>query len=63
MPEIRGKVNTAICFAKAEEDTIAQLPMMCGTEMTKGSNYFIDVIGESADVIEVSEPIFNYKAG
>ena len=38
MLEIKGKVNTAICFAKVVEDeAIAQIQRMCDTEMTRGS--------------------------
>ena len=36
--EIKGKVNTAICFARVVEDAaVAQIQRMCDTEMTKGS--------------------------
>ena len=38
MLEIKGRVNTAICFAKVvEEEAIAQVRRMCDTEMTRGS--------------------------
>ncbi len=38
MLEIRGKVNTAICFARVVEDeAIEQIRRMCDTEMTRGS--------------------------
>ena len=38
MLEIRGKVNTAICFAKViEDEAVAQIRRMCDTEMTRGS--------------------------
>ena len=38
MLEIKGKVNTAICFAKViEDEAIAQIRRMCDTEMTRGS--------------------------
>ena len=38
MLEIKGKVNTAICFAKVVEDeAIEQIRRMCDTEMTRGS--------------------------
>ena len=38
MLEIRGKVNTAICFARViEEEAVAQIRRMCDTEMTRGS--------------------------
>jgi RNA-splicing ligase RtcB len=38
MLEIRGKVNTAICFARIiEDEAIAQIRRMCDTEMTRGS--------------------------
>jgi len=38
MLEIKGRVNTAICFAKIiEEEAIAQIRRMCDTEMTRGS--------------------------
>ena len=38
MLQIKGKVNTAICFAKVvEEEAIAQVQRMCDTQMTSGS--------------------------
>ena len=38
MIQIRGKVNTAICFARVVEDeAIEQIRRMCDTEMTRGS--------------------------
>ena len=38
MLQIKGKVNTAICFARVVEDAaVAQIQRMCDTEMTKGS--------------------------
>ena len=38
MLEIKGKVNTAICFARViEDEAIAQIRRMCDTEMTRGS--------------------------
>ena len=38
MLEIKGKVNTAICFAKViEDEAVAQIRRMCDTEMTRGS--------------------------
>lgn len=38
MLEIKGKVNTARCFAKVvEEEAIAQIQRMCDYEFTKGS--------------------------
>ncbi|MBR3123926.1 MAG: RtcB family protein [Mogibacterium sp.] len=38
MLEIKGRVNTAICFAKViEEEAVAQIRRMCDTEMTRGS--------------------------
>lgn len=38
MLEIKGKVNTALCFARVVEDeAIAQIRRMCDTEMTRGS--------------------------
>ena len=38
MLEIKGKVNTAICFAKViEDEAVAQIKRMCDTEMTRGS--------------------------
>lgn len=38
MLEIKGKVNTAICFAKViEDEAVAQIRKMCDTEMTRGS--------------------------
>lgn len=36
MLEIKGKVNTAICYAKViEEDAIEQIRTMCDYELTK----------------------------
>ena len=38
MLEIKGKVNTAICYAKvAEDDAIAQIQRMCDYNLTEGS--------------------------
>lgn len=38
MLEIRGKVNTAICFARViEDEAVDQIRRMCDTEMTRGS--------------------------
>lgn len=38
MLEIRGKVNTAICFARViEDEAIAQIRRMCDTGMAGGS--------------------------
>ena len=38
MLEIKGKVNTAICFAKViEDEAIDQIRRMCDIEMTRGS--------------------------
>ena len=38
MLEIKGKVNTAICFARViEDEAIEQIRRMCDTEMTRGS--------------------------
>ncbi len=38
MLQIKGKVNTAICFARVVEDeAIEQIRRMCDTEMTRGS--------------------------
>ena len=38
MLEIKGRVNTAICFAKViEDEAIGQIRRMCDTEMTRGS--------------------------
>ena len=38
MIEIKGKVNTAICYAKVVEDkAIEQIQRMCDYEFTKGS--------------------------
>ncbi len=38
MLKIRGKVNTAICFAKViEDEAVEQIRRMCDTEMTRGS--------------------------
>lgn len=38
MMEIKGQVNTAICFAKIiEEEAIEQIRRMCDYEFTAGS--------------------------
>ncbi len=38
MFEIKGKVNTAVCYAKVvEEEAIAQIRRMCDYEFTNGS--------------------------
>lgn len=38
MFEIRGKINTAVCFATVvEEEAIGQIRRMCDYEMTAGS--------------------------
>lgn len=38
MLQIKGKVNTAVCFARVVEDeAIEQIRRMCDTEMTRGS--------------------------
>ena len=38
MMEIKGKVNTAICFAKViEDEAIEQIRRMCDYEFTEGS--------------------------
>ena len=38
MLEIKGKVNTAVCFARViEDEAIEQIRRMCDTEMTRGS--------------------------
>ncbi len=38
MLQIKGKVNTAICFVRVVEDeAIEQIRRMCDTEMTRGS--------------------------
>lgn len=38
MFEIRGKINTAVCFAKViDNEAISQIMRMCNTEMTRGS--------------------------
>ena len=40
--EIKGKVNTAICYAKVvEEDAIEQIRSMCDFSMTEGSKICI----------------------
>ena len=42
MLEIKGKVNTAICYAKViEEDAIEQIRTMCDYELTKDSKMFM----------------------
>ena len=51
MMEIKGQMNTAICFAKVIED-----------EAIEQIYRIIDVIRESVDVIEVLKPIYNFKA-
>ena len=39
MLEIKGKVNTAICYAKViEEDAIEQIRTMCDYELTKSAS-------------------------
>ena len=41
MLEIKGRVNTAICFAKViEEEAIEQIRRMCDYEFTEGSRIF-----------------------
>lgn len=52
MFEIRGKVNTAICYA-----TLDEAPMAC-----KSLEDIIEVIADSVDIIEVLKPIYNFKA-
>ena len=38
MLEIKGKVNTAICYAKViEDEAIGQIRRMCDYDMTAGS--------------------------
>ena len=38
MLEIKGKVNTAICYAKEiEDEAIEQIRRMCDYELTRGS--------------------------
>ena len=38
MLEIKGKVNTAVCFARViEDEAIEQIRRMCDTEMTRGN--------------------------
>ena len=38
MLEIKGKINTAICYANIiEEEAIAQIRRMCDYEFTEGS--------------------------
>ena len=38
MLEIKGKVNTAICYAKViEEEAIGQIRNMCDYELTRSS--------------------------
>ena len=48
--EIKGKVNTAVCYAKTVEDeAVEQIRRMCDYEMTEGSKIRIRVgvsIGE-----------------
>ena len=51
MMEIKGQMNTAICFAKVIED-----------EAIEQIYRIIDVISERVDVIEVLKPIYNFKA-
>ena len=67
MLEIKGKVNTAICYAKViEEDAIEQIRTMCDYELTKDSKIRImpDVhagagctIGTTMTVIDKACPI------
>lgn len=54
MFEIKGKINTAICYAKVVED---EAPMAY-----KSLEDIIDVIEESVDIIEITKPIYNFKA-
>lgn len=66
MFEIKGKVNTAICYAKVvEEEAIEQIRRMCDYEFTQGSNIRImpDVhagkgctIGTTMTVIDKAVP-------
>ena len=38
MTEIKGKINTAVCFAKIiEDDAVEQIRRMCDYEFTEGS--------------------------
>lgn len=40
--EIKGKINTAICYARVVEDeAIEQIRRMCDYPMTEGSRIFI----------------------
>ena len=59
MLEIKGKVNTALCYAKVVEDeaTLDEAPMAY-----KRLEDIIDVIKESVDVVDVMKPIYNFKA-
>ena len=44
MLEIKGKVNTAICYAKViEEEAIEQIRTMCDYELTRNSKIRITI--------------------
>ena len=73
MLQIKGKVNTAICFARAVEDYGKSMEEIYTTSIStstldeapmayKSLEDIIDVIEESVYVIEVLRPIFSYKA-
>lgn len=51
MLEIKGKVNTAVCYAKVVED-----------EAIQQIQRIIDVIRESVDIREIMKPVYNFKA-
>ena len=65
--EIKGKVNTALCYAKVvEAEILLDKSELKGTERFHTiHNYIdniIDVIKESVDVIDIIKPIYNFKA-
>lgn len=72
--EIKGKINTAICYARVVEDeAIEQMKGIYTTSINentldeapmayKSLEDIIDVIRESVDVIDVMKPIYNFKA-
>lgn len=44
MLEIKGNVNTAICYAKIiEDEAVEQIKRMCDYEFTKGSIVGVDI--------------------
>ena len=66
MLEIKGKINTALCYAKViDENAIAQIRRMCDCTLTEGCRIRImpDVhTGKEDYFIKRNEIIINYKA-